>query len=633
MLSNSASFNATNNAHFTDSETSPDYTLSDGSNCYLSSSYCTAETVQIAKEPVLSHLTPEIRHNIENPGVHESLGNRVISHLPDSSKPPPSNIEVTRMDTMCSFQTDTEQIPSGYRGAEDSRSLLLKPLTGSAEHNSEEQIQVILDQLKNLTPEQISELERNAISQYGFTPEQSKEIISDFLIQVQDTKSVIQGVLILTCLFGSFGRHISFILDNDSTVKDFIITMLGSLATGALAVDSLSDIPEDIKATWNSLPGLKKVGIAIYLSLLGVATASDAYRVGAESTREFGPLAGGILGTCEGITIFGVGAEALKIITNLWPQRREISNQSKVNLVLITIAAFTSAGSAYAFPMGTEQDTNSLLKDLDFIPKSLAYSPEGHAILSATMFPHTVVNFILETFVMSSVLIGTKELITYVIQRSCCQSADSNKDSTSEPTYFIDYMKQGLNQFVASSRVKKLVNTLTSAGLLTVATLAMYNTVLYQMAISQDSRDIAAVYRNISENQDLLKSIGIDKDKLITHAEWADIDALLNEIFVGNTLLVQLFGGTAGLRNAMGMIAGIPKSIYNWCRGTKTESKSRDEKSRNEMLQQIVQHLTNTLDINDIDTLLQHYRQPQVASDPAASVAIDMGMAQREHVA
>ncbi|WP_419533179.1 hypothetical protein [Endozoicomonas sp.] len=180
------------------------------------------------------------------------------------------------------------------------------------EPDHQARVNSIINQLGNLTPEQIKELESHIIERYSLSPHDAKKAVADFIIQIQEPTSILQGILTCACLSSSFGRHISFILDSNSTAREFIITMIGSLATGALAVDSVSDLPPNIKEHWQSMSGLKKAGIAIYLALLTMATASDAYRVGAEASKVFGLAAGIPLGTFEGVTIFGVGTEALK---------------------------------------------------------------------------------------------------------------------------------------------------------------------------------------------------------------------------------------------------------------------------------------------------------------------------------
>ncbi|WP_419533177.1 hypothetical protein [Endozoicomonas sp.] len=101
---------------------------------------------------------------------------------------------------------------------------------------------------------------------------------------------------------------------------------------------------------------------------------------------------------------------------------QQISNwHSIINIIM----------SAYAFPLGTEQTTNSLF--IDNTPPKFAYSILARSLLSLMMLPHAIVNLILETYVMSKMLIGTKDLSFHLFNKVCCfLLRDGNNTDTVE---------------------------------------------------------------------------------------------------------------------------------------------------------------------------------------------------------
>ncbi|KEI70956.1 hypothetical protein [Endozoicomonas elysicola] len=493
-----------------------------------------------------------------------------------------------------------------------SESIKSKKITTLNESQSELDVYKLIKELKE---EHIETLEQLAKERFNYNTYESKSAVSNFIIQIQEPKSLLHGLLTITCLLGAFGRHTAFILEEDSSIQNILLTMIGSLASGALSVDSVSGIPEDYKEQWQQLSGIKKAGIACYLTLLGVATASDSYRVGAEAHEKFGLTTSIFCGTCEGITIFGIGAEALKIIGELWESRDELKHQPKFNLFLITVAAITSAGSAYAFPFGVEQWTNSLLEN--HASTAFAYSPEGHMLLGGLMVPHVIVNFILETFVTASAAIGLKDVIKFSIQRACGYQLSSSTDSVYSK---IEQLQSSFHHFFTSKKIKTVVNTLTSAALLSVAVMALTNTVKYQLALSEETRKVASEYSEMINNKTFLESEGISVNGLQVISKWASFDADFNSYMLVNTLLVQLYGATQGLINAAGMILGIPKGIYEWSKGPKPHGESKvctEAKDPSLQLVRIVNFLSNRLEqeeftqfINEVASLRTEEKQP-----------------------
>nr|MDT0251614.1 hypothetical protein [Endozoicomonas sp.] len=262
-------------------------------------------------------------------------------------------------------------------------------------------------------------------------------------------------------------------------------------------------------------------------------------------------------------------------------------------------SATTSAGSAYAFPLGVEQWTNTLLVDL--APASLAYSPEGHILLAGLMIPHAVVNFILETFVASSLLIGAKELITCAVNAAKNPfSAQRLEESPANKPDLANRIKTNLNHFFTGRATKKVVNTLTAAGLLSVAAMALLNIVQYQLALSRDTHNIAAGYGKLANNNTLPDGLELDAANLKTIQRWAGFDADLNVFMIINTLLVQFYGATEGLRNAAGMVLGLPVRFINWCRGTEETDPSLIQNR----IKELATFLEQRLDNDELESLL-----------------------------
>ena len=420
----------------------------------------------------------------------------------------------------------------------------------------------LLRLLKNLTQDQQEILVHQLQQTKKCTIQEARESVSDFLINVIKPESFLHGFITIVCLGSSLGQ-IPFTIERNSPFLVILASVIGSLSLGALAIDSVEGLPANLRECWRGLSGCMKFGLVVYVAFLAEATASDAYRTIMEAwkIKGFEQSTSIFFGLTQSATIMAIGADALKILINLWPQRYLLTEQPILNKFIIAASFLIATPSAHFVQMGAEQWPNTFLQD-HFSP-GFANSPGGHALLMLMMSPHFVVYVILETYAIAvlgiNIAKGCKRAYEYIKHYRHGHSSNNSELLTS--------IRRSADRFVCSSKTKALVNAMTVLGLTGVTCAATYQTIAYLLAISTATWAASDRFGVLSNNESLINELGLNKNNLITNQRWANADATGNLIFMPGRVLLGIYTALLVLRGSVGRVAGVAVAIYQHCRG------------------------------------------------------------------
>ncbi|MGB0360624.1 MAG: hypothetical protein ACPGEF_04345, partial [Endozoicomonas sp.] len=429
----------------------------------------------------------------------------------------------------------------------------------------EEQESQFLAALSNLTEEQKNTLITKLETSHGLSKSTAKKAVSNFIIEIKKPQSFIHGLLIVVCLFSSFGTS-AFILDKNSTLFDVVAAIVGSFAQGAISIDSIDGLPVNLRESWRELSGVKKCLIAIFSAGMLEATAGDTYRTASEALQNarLGQARAALLGCSSFITVAGSGAEVIKLLSDLLPQWKQCQHFSPWKIILTILMGGYAISSAYFVQLGTEQWTNNFL--INHAAPSLAYSPLGHCLLGIAMSPHFIVYSVLQTWAGATLMFDFID-----ITRMACNNSYQRIGTGGSNAHSIT---QTLKRFFLSSKTHFAVNSMATLTLAGVLISALYKDWLYLHAISDDTEEQSNHFGIMADNKTLIDDLGLHSHDLTSIQSWAHIDAIGNRVTLYARLAMTLAISGYQLRNALGMVAGVPIAIYDWFKGnTAAEAK------------------------------------------------------------
>lgn len=563
MISTSGNFPKTSNWNL-----SKDKSACSDSIDSLSSKHSLEVTVHCVPASETPGLTlGKLDQHIHDPVKQDSLTHRTPTKLLGQSGCSPGHLSI-EMETIDSVKTSEREVTIDPKIRKESTSLSQRYI--KRKEAVDEKIKLIIELMKDESNHQLVTESLKEKSVIGGAEEQ--QFLLDFRIKLIEPKSILHALATIVFPIANFGRFFAFVIEEESNSIEVAFTIIGSLSTGVIELDGVSALPgsiSELKSVLTNLPAGKKVFLGVFAPWLALATASDILRVFLEANSKHDIPLSAFCAACEGLTILGVGGEAIHLLSKSEGVQREKCLPScdphcNLDKIISTGCRANSFLSGYSFPFRVEQWTNKL-SDLCLSPE-YALTIQTEIIKGIIMIPHALILYLIES---TNNIIFWKTIknsildiyyFTNYLEKVRTEKADELTDNELRIEKKIYYIGRNFESIVDTSAGRKMFLwqllglSLTSL----VVGSALYTNYLYQIGLSDDTDTRAEELHAIANNIMLYNSTeypGVDPQIVNSMADWANIDAILNRVAVLSTETSYLVA-SFGLPKMLGMFLG-----------------------------------------------------------------------------